>query len=118
MAELLQHALPAPTRRPPYWKSTVLRRKALGDPAGTGTFTEGATMTKAAGDATSIAVPASAGTYKLHVVDAQAKNLGGSAAQLRVRSHAAVGATAVAPTLLPRPAVAAGAGERGYRERT
>ncbi|WP_437793707.1 right-handed parallel beta-helix repeat-containing protein [Sorangium sp. So ce693] len=54
-------------------------------PAGTGTFTEGATMTKAAGDATSIAVPASAGTYKLHVVDAQGEKLGESAAQLRVR---------------------------------
>ncbi|AUX38805.1 uncharacterized protein SOCE26_001830 [Sorangium cellulosum] len=28
-----QHALPASTRRPPYWKSTVLRRKAPGDAA-------------------------------------------------------------------------------------
>ena len=45
----------------------------------------GATMTKAAGDATSIAVPdARAGTYKLHVVDAQGNKLGESAALLRV----------------------------------
>ena len=42
-------------------------------------------MTKVAGDATSIAVPASAGTYKLHVVDAQGEKIGESAAQLRVR---------------------------------
>ena len=42
-------------------------------------------MTKAPGDATSIAVPASAGTYKLYVVDAQGTTLGESAAQLRVR---------------------------------
>jgi hypothetical protein len=52
-------------------------------PAGTTTFTEGATMTKAAGTATSIAVPATAGTYKLFVVDAQGKKLGESTALLR-----------------------------------
>lgn len=52
-------------------------------PAGTTTFSEGATMTKAAGDATSIAVPATAGTYKLSVVNAQGKKLGESAALLR-----------------------------------
>ncbi|WP_437645280.1 hypothetical protein [Sorangium sp. So ce362] len=28
---MFQHALPASTRRPPYWKSTVVRRKAPGD---------------------------------------------------------------------------------------
>ena len=53
-------------------------------PAGTTAFTEGATMTKAAGDATSIAVPTTAGTYKLSVIDAGGKKLGESAALLRV----------------------------------
>jgi hypothetical protein len=54
-------------------------------PAGTSTFTEGATMTKAAGTATSIAVPANTGSYKLFVVDGQGKKLGESAALLRVQ---------------------------------
>ena len=54
-------------------------------PAGTTAFAEGATMTKAAGDATSIAVPSSAGSYKLHVVDAQGKKLGESGALLRLK---------------------------------
>jgi hypothetical protein len=53
-------------------------------PAGTTAFAEGATMTKAAGDATSIAVPTTAGTYKLSVVTSQGKKLGESAALLRV----------------------------------
>jgi hypothetical protein len=42
-------------------------------------------MTSAAGDATSIAVPATAGTYKLSIVDAQGTKGGESAAQLKVR---------------------------------
>jgi len=54
-------------------------------PAGTTSFVAGATMTKAAGDAISIAAPTSAGTYKLAVVDAQGKKLGESAALLRVK---------------------------------
>jgi hypothetical protein len=54
-------------------------------PAGTTTFAEGATMTKAAGDATSIGVPTTAGSYKLSVADAQGKKLGESAALLRVQ---------------------------------
>ena len=54
-------------------------------PAGTTSFVAGATMTKAAGDATSIAVPSSAGTYKLSIVDPQGKKLGESAAQLKVK---------------------------------
>ena len=54
-------------------------------PAGTATFVEGATMTRAAGDATSIPVPATAGVYRLFVVDGQGKKVGESAAQLRVR---------------------------------
>jgi hypothetical protein len=53
-------------------------------PAGTTTFAEGATMTKAAGTATSIAVPTTAGTYKLFVVDSQGKKLGESTALLRI----------------------------------
>lgn len=40
-------------------------------PAGTTTFTAGPTMTRAAGNATSIAVPSAAGEYRLYVVDAQ-----------------------------------------------
>jgi hypothetical protein len=54
-------------------------------PAGTTQFAESANMTKAAGDATSIAVPASAGTYKLCLVDAGAQKLGESKALLRVK---------------------------------
>ncbi|MEV7988976.1 RICIN domain-containing protein [Micromonospora sp. NPDC085948] len=40
-------------------------------PSGTTTFTAGATMTRAAGNATSIAVPTTQGEYRLYVVDAQ-----------------------------------------------
>jgi hypothetical protein len=53
-------------------------------PTGTTTFAEGATMTKAAGTATSIAVPTTAGTYKLFVVDSQGKKSAESSALLRV----------------------------------
>ncbi len=53
-------------------------------PAGTSSFAEGATMTRAAGDATSIAVPANTGSYKLFVVDSRGEILGESDAQLRV----------------------------------
>jgi hypothetical protein len=53
-------------------------------PAGTSTFVEGPTMTKAAGDATSIAVPATAGSYKLCVVSSQGTKVGESVALLRV----------------------------------
>jgi hypothetical protein len=54
-------------------------------PAGTTSFVAGSTMTKAAGDATSIAVPTSAGTYRLSIVDSQGKKLGESGALLRVK---------------------------------
>jgi hypothetical protein len=54
-------------------------------PAGTTQFTAGATMTKAAGDATMIAVPSSAGSYKLHVVDGTGKKVGESAALVRIK---------------------------------
>jgi hypothetical protein len=53
-------------------------------PAGTTQFATGATMAKAAGDATSIALPATAGSYRLSIVDSQGKKLGESSAQLRI----------------------------------
>ncbi|MBN1171832.1 MAG: right-handed parallel beta-helix repeat-containing protein, partial [Micromonosporaceae bacterium] len=53
-------------------------------PAGTQTFVEGANMTSATGDATSLAVPATAGSYKLFVLDSQGQKVGESDAQLRV----------------------------------
>ncbi len=53
-------------------------------PPGTTEFVEGQTMTSAAGDAVSIAVPASAGTYRLFVLDSSGQTLGQSEAQLRV----------------------------------
>ncbi|MGC4063274.1 MAG: right-handed parallel beta-helix repeat-containing protein [Polyangiaceae bacterium] len=53
-------------------------------PAGTTNFVEGTNMTKAVGDATTIAVPTAAGTYKLHLVSAQGSKLGESKAILRV----------------------------------
>jgi hypothetical protein len=42
-------------------------------------------MTRAAGHATTIAVPANAGTYKLYVVDSQGTKSAESASLLRVR---------------------------------
>ena len=54
-------------------------------PAGTTKFTAGSTMTQAAGDATVIAVPSTAGTYKLSVVDSTGTKVGESAAQVRVK---------------------------------
>jgi hypothetical protein len=54
-------------------------------PAGTTSFTEGANMTKSAGDQTNIIVPTSAGTYKLSIVDSHGSKLGESSALLRVK---------------------------------
>jgi len=54
-------------------------------PASTTAFAEGPTMTRAAGDAGAIALPANAGTYKLFVLDAQGTKLGESSAILRVK---------------------------------
>ena len=54
-------------------------------PSGTTSFVVGATMTQAAGTATSIAVPANTGTYKLCVVNSQGSKMGESAALLRVQ---------------------------------
>ena len=54
-------------------------------PAGTTKFTAGAAMTQAAGNATSIAAPTTAGSYRLSVVDATGKKLGESTFLLRVK---------------------------------
>ncbi|RED61885.1 CBM35 domain-containing protein [Cohnella lupini] len=59
--------------------TTSIGLKSTGDaskfvwlaPAGTTSFVEGATMTKASGTASSIAVPQTSGTYKLYIIDAQ-----------------------------------------------
>jgi hypothetical protein len=78
-------AAPVGTASLPIRSSGVASNAVWLAPAGTSRFTEGATMTKAAGDATSIAAPASAGTYAVHVVDATGKKLGESTARLRVK---------------------------------
>lgn len=57
-------------------------------PSGTTNFVEGANMTKAAGNATSITVPYTAGTYSLFVVNSQGVKLGQSTAILRVTGSA------------------------------
>ena len=55
-------------------------------PSGTTVFTEGATMTKALGTATSITAPTTQGNYKLFVVDQAGNVSGGSTATLTVDS--------------------------------
>ncbi|MET8230375.1 ricin-type beta-trefoil lectin domain protein [Micromonospora sp. NPDC005298] len=55
-------------------------------PAGTTTFTAGPTMTRASGNATTIAVPASQGEYRLYVVDAQGNRSAESTAIVRQQS--------------------------------
>jgi hypothetical protein len=57
-------------------------------PAGTTNFVEGATMTKAAGNATSIIAPYVAGTYKLYILNSQGVKIGESKAILRVSGSA------------------------------
>ena len=52
---------------------------------GTSQFAAGTTMTRAPGDATTIPVPATAGSYKLFVVSSQGSKLAESAALLRVK---------------------------------
>jgi len=52
-------------------------------PSGTTTFTAGATMTRADGTATSIAVPTTSGDYRLYVVDAQGNRSAQSASLVR-----------------------------------
>jgi hypothetical protein len=53
--------------------------------AGATQFLAGPSMTRAPGNATSIAVPANPGTYKLSIVDSGGNKLGESLAQLRVK---------------------------------
>lgn len=53
--------------------------------AGTTQFAEGASATKALGSALSIAIPSTAGSYRLHLVDGSGKKLGESKALLRVK---------------------------------
>lgn len=65
-------------------------------PSGTTNFVEGTSMTKVVGNATSITVPYTAGTYKLFVVNSQGVKLGESTAILRLTG------TAVPPTSGPR----------------
>jgi hypothetical protein len=74
---LPDYALPASTFVGSTTASIPIR--SLGDatrslwlaPSGTTTFTAGSTMTRAGGTATAIAVPTSAGDYRLFVIDAQ-----------------------------------------------
>jgi hypothetical protein len=71
---------------------TVVNIRSSGDsantvwfaPAGTTSFVQGPTMTTAAGTVTSISAPATAGTYKLYVLNSQGTKIGESAALLRV----------------------------------
>ncbi len=58
--------------------------------SGTTDFSEGITMTKAKGNATSIASPGATGTYKLFVLDSEGKKIGESSMQLRVTGGLAV----------------------------
>ncbi|MEO3748611.1 ricin-type beta-trefoil lectin domain protein [Plantactinospora sp. B5E13] len=55
-------------------------------PSGTTTFTAGPTMSRASGTATSIAVPASPGEYRLYVVDAQGNRSAESTSVVRQQS--------------------------------
>ncbi|WP_372631095.1 RICIN domain-containing protein [Cohnella sp.] len=55
-------------------------------PSGTTNFAEGPTMTRAGGTATAIAVPQTAGNYKLYVLDAQGNRSMESASLVRVGS--------------------------------
>ena len=73
-------------------------------PSGTTRFVEGSTMTKAAGDATSITVPYNSGTYKLFVVNSQGVKLGESTALLRVSGSAVPPSTGPESTPEPRSA--------------
>jgi hypothetical protein len=84
------YVFPASTAAEP---GAVLVIRSAGDsskkvwlaPQGTSTFTEGANMASAPGDATSIEAPEQPGTYRLHVVDATGTKLSESAFQLKVQ---------------------------------
>ncbi|WP_062429986.1 RICIN domain-containing protein [Herbidospora daliensis] len=60
-------------------------------PAGTTSFTAGATMTRAGGTATSIAVPTTNGEYRLFVVDAQGNRSAASVSLVRQGSGGSSG---------------------------
>jgi hypothetical protein len=78
-------SVPAGTAAVPIRSSGSASNAVWFAPAGTTQFAAGATMTRAAGDATSIAAPSTAGTYKLSVVDSTGKKLGESTFTLRVK---------------------------------
>jgi hypothetical protein len=59
-------------------------------PTGVTSFSEGLSMTKAAGNAASISAPAANGTYKLSVVNSAGKKIGESSALLRITKGVAV----------------------------
>lgn len=65
-------------------------------PAGTTSFSQGPTMTSAAGTTTTIAAPSTAGTYKLCLVNSSGGKLGESGALLRVG-----GSSGPTPTPIP-----------------
>jgi hypothetical protein len=71
-------------------------------PSGTTSFSQGPTMTTAAGTATSIAAPSAAGTYKLCLVNSSGQKLGESGALLRVSGS---GGSTPTPTPTPIPGV-------------
>ncbi|MDG4821716.1 ricin-type beta-trefoil lectin domain protein [Asanoa sp. WMMD1127] len=64
-------------------------------PAGTTTFAAGPTMTRADGVATSIAVPTSAGSYRLYVLDAQGNRSAESRSLVRRQGSGGQGAQIV-----------------------
>lgn len=86
---LQDYVFPASCEAP---TGTMLDIRSSGDPsntvwfapAGSSNFAEGDNMKRAAGDATSIAVPTVAGSYKLFVLDSAGQKLGESGATLRV----------------------------------
>ena len=88
---LQDYALPASTFTGQGVSSIPLR--TIGDatrtlwlaPSGTTTFAVGPTMTKAAGTATTISVPLTAGDYRLYVVDAQGNASAASKSLVRQR---------------------------------
>lgn len=77
-------SVPAGTANIPIRSSGSTSKVVWFAPAGTTSYIAGPKMTTAAGNAVSIAVPTTAGTYKLHMLDTEGKKLGESVAQLRV----------------------------------
>jgi hypothetical protein len=96
---LPDHVLPAST----FTSASSVPIRSAGDatktvwlaPSGTTNFVVGPTMTKAAGTATTIAVPTSPGSYRLYVVDAQGNRSPESKSIVRQQSGGQQGATIV-----------------------